>query len=67
MTGRSRIEPMTKFPVVRDLFVDRQRMFDNLTKLKGWVPIDGTSTRSGPGPKEVARRSRKSATPSPAA
>ncbi len=36
------LEPMSKFPVVRDLFVDRQRMFDNLVKLKAWVPIDGT-------------------------
>lgn len=46
------IEPMSKFPVVRDLFVDRQRMFDNLTKLKAWVPIDSTADL-GPGPKEM--------------
>lgn len=45
------VEPMSKFPVIRDLFVDRQRMFDNLTKLKCWVPIDGTHAL-GPGPKE---------------
>ena len=45
------LEPMTKFPVVRDLFVDRQRMFDNLIKIKGWVPIDGTYDL-GPGPEE---------------
>lgn len=45
------LEPMTKFPVIRDLFVDRQRMFDNLIKVKGWVPIDGTHSL-GPGPKE---------------
>lgn len=36
------LEPMSKFPVVRDLFVDRNRMFNNLIKLKAWVPIDGT-------------------------
>lgn len=36
------IEPMTKFPVIRDLSVDRSRMFHNLKKLKAWVPIDGT-------------------------
>ena len=49
-TGKNHIEltPMTKFPVVRDLFVDRQRMFDNLKKIKGWVPIDGTHDL-GPG------------------
>lgn len=37
-----RLEPLTKFPVVRDLFVDRSRMFENLKRMKAWVPIDGT-------------------------
>lgn len=52
-TGKSTfvLEPMTKFPVVRDLWVDRQRMFDALKKVKGWVPIDGTHA-VGPGPTE---------------
>jgi succinate dehydrogenase / fumarate reductase iron-sulfur subunit len=36
------LEPMTKFPVVRDLFVDRSRLFNDLKKIKAWVPIDGT-------------------------
>jgi len=36
------LEPMTKFPVVRDLMVDRSRMFQSLIDIKGWVPIDGT-------------------------
>jgi succinate dehydrogenase / fumarate reductase, iron-sulfur subunit len=36
------LEPMTKFPVVRDLFVDRQRLFNDLKRVKAWVPIDGT-------------------------
>jgi succinate dehydrogenase / fumarate reductase iron-sulfur subunit len=36
------LEPMTKFPVVRDLFVDRQRLFDDLKRVKAWVPVDGT-------------------------
>jgi succinate dehydrogenase / fumarate reductase iron-sulfur subunit len=36
------LEPMTKFPVYRDLFVDRSRLFHNLSRVKGWVPIDGT-------------------------
>lgn len=43
------LEPMSKFPVVRDLFVDRQRLFDDLRKTKCWVPIDGTYDL-GPGP-----------------
>lgn len=36
------LEPMKKFPVVRDLVVDRSRMFENLKKVKAWVPIDGS-------------------------
>jgi len=36
------LEPMTKFPVVRDLFVDRSRLFNDLKRVKAWVPIDGT-------------------------
>ena len=44
------LEPMTKFPVVRDLMVDRSRMFDALKRIRGWIPIDGTYDL-GPGPK----------------
>jgi succinate dehydrogenase / fumarate reductase iron-sulfur subunit len=36
------LEPMTKFPVLRDLSVDRERLFHNLRRVKAWVPIDGT-------------------------
>ncbi len=41
-SSRLRLEPMSKFPVVRDLCVDRSRMFENLQKIQGWIPIDGT-------------------------
>jgi succinate dehydrogenase / fumarate reductase iron-sulfur subunit len=37
-----RIEPLTKFPLVRDLVVDRSRMFGDLKRTKCWIPIDGT-------------------------
>ena len=43
------LEPMTKFPVFRDLFVDRSRLFDDLKRVKAWVPVDGTYDL-GPGP-----------------
>lgn len=43
------LEPLTKFPVVRDLLVDRQRLFNDLKRTKCWVPIDGTYNL-GPGP-----------------
>lgn len=44
------LEPMSTFPVVRDLQVDRSRMFDSLKKVKAWIPIDGTYDL-GPGPR----------------
>lgn len=39
------LEPMKKFPLIRDLQVDRSEMFENLKKVKGWVPIDGSYDR----------------------
>ena len=36
------LEPMKNFPLVRDLVVDRSKMFENLKKVNGWVPIDGS-------------------------
>jgi succinate dehydrogenase / fumarate reductase iron-sulfur subunit len=47
--GAITLEPMTKFPLVRDLFVDRSRLFNDLKRVKAWVPIDGTYDL-GPGP-----------------
>ncbi len=45
-----RIAPMKTFPVVRDVIVNRNRMFDTLKRLKAWIPIDGTYDL-GPGPR----------------
>ena len=43
------LEPLTKFPLIRDLMIDRQVMFDNLKKVHAWIPIDGTyNLGSGP-------------------
>jgi succinate dehydrogenase / fumarate reductase, iron-sulfur subunit len=42
LTSPITLEPMSKFPVVRDLQVDRERMFKNLKKVKAWVDIDGS-------------------------
>jgi len=44
-----RVEPLTKFPLVRDLVVDRSVLFENLMRVKAWVPVDGTyDLGSGP-------------------
>jgi succinate dehydrogenase / fumarate reductase, iron-sulfur subunit len=45
------LEPMTKFPLVRDLAVDRSRMFEDLKRVKAWVNLDG-SHELGPGPRQ---------------
>ena len=42
------LRPMSKFPVVRDLVVNRERMFDALKKIKAWIPVD-TYADVGPG------------------
>ena len=44
-----RLEPFSKFPVVRDLATDRSVIFENLKAVKAWVPIDGSyDLGSGP-------------------
>jgi succinate dehydrogenase / fumarate reductase iron-sulfur subunit len=44
------LEPLSKFPVIRDLMIDRQQMFENLKRVKAWVPVDG-SWAIGRGPR----------------
>ncbi len=44
------LAPFSKFPLVRDLIVDRSVMFENLKKVQAWVDTDGAYDR-GPGPK----------------
>jgi succinate dehydrogenase / fumarate reductase iron-sulfur subunit len=48
-----KLEPLSKFPVVRDLAVDRSVIFENLKKVKAWVPVDGTYDL-GSGPRVTA-------------
>lgn len=50
-----RLQPMKKFPVIRDLIVNRNTMFDTLKKLKAWIPIDGTY-ELGEGPRMPERK-----------
>jgi succinate dehydrogenase / fumarate reductase, iron-sulfur subunit len=45
------LQPMTKFPVVRDLVVDRSRMFEDLKRVHAWIQLDG-SHEIGPGPRQ---------------
>jgi succinate dehydrogenase / fumarate reductase iron-sulfur subunit len=46
------LQPMKKFPLVRDLTVDRGKMFEALKRVRAWIPIDGTYDL-GPGPRQA--------------
>lgn len=50
-----RLEPLSKFPLVRDLAVERAVLFENLKAIKAWVPIDGTYDL-GPGPRQFPKQ-----------
>lgn len=52
-TGNStiRLAPLSKFPLIRDLIVDRTRMFEDLKKVHAWIDVDGTFNDKEPGPK----------------
>jgi succinate dehydrogenase / fumarate reductase iron-sulfur subunit len=52
------LAPLSKFPVVRDLAVDRSVLFENLKAVKAWVPIDG-SYDLGPGPRQAPQIQEK--------
>lgn len=45
------LEPLPKFPVVRDLIVDRARMEVALKQVKAWVAVDGSWDLHGAAPR----------------
>jgi succinate dehydrogenase / fumarate reductase iron-sulfur subunit len=45
------LAPFSKFPLVRDLVVNRTAMFESLKKVKAWISVDGTWDTKGKGPK----------------
>lgn len=44
------LAPLSKFPLVRDLKVDRQKLFEALKEVHAWIDIDGPFDL-GPGPR----------------
>jgi len=44
------LAPFSKFPLVRDLIVDRSSMFEGLKKVHGWIEEEGSREESGFGP-----------------
>jgi succinate dehydrogenase / fumarate reductase iron-sulfur subunit len=59
-TGNStiRLAPLTKFPLVRDLIVDRSRMFEDLKRIHGWIDVSESFTNNVPGPKVFPEKQR---------
>jgi succinate dehydrogenase / fumarate reductase iron-sulfur subunit len=55
------LQPMSKFPVIRDLFVDRSRLFRSLQRVQAWITVDGYYEK-GPGPL-VSRSSQEASYP----
>jgi succinate dehydrogenase iron-sulfur subunit len=49
------LEPLSRFRVIRDLAVDRSVLFENLKRVKAWVPVDGTYDL-GPGPRITPKK-----------
>ena len=37
-----KLQPARTFPVIRDLLIDRSRMFEALKRIQGWVELDGS-------------------------
>lgn len=44
------LAPFTKFPLIRDLCVDRTSMFEALKKIRGWISVDGSEDTGQFGP-----------------
>ncbi len=44
------LAPFTKFPLIRDLYVDRTRMFEALKKVRAWNSIDSANDIGSFGP-----------------
>ncbi|MCA9184595.1 MAG: succinate dehydrogenase iron-sulfur subunit [Planctomycetales bacterium] len=56
--GEIELRPLTKFPVIRDLMVDRRRLFRALEKLQCWIPVDGYYD-AGPGPRQSQQQQQQ--------
>ncbi|CAM0116794.1 succinate dehydrogenase iron-sulfur subunit [Rhabdochlamydiaceae symbiont of Dictyostelium giganteum] len=42
------LAPFTKFPLIRDLVVDRSVMFEHLKRIQGWVEVDSSFAQGTP-------------------
>ncbi len=52
------LRPMSKFPVIRDLVVERSRLFQSLRRVRAWVAVDSYMDL-GPGPRVLANSRKK--------
>ena len=49
------LAPLTKFPLIRDLVVDRSRLFKDLKRIQAWVPVKGLNPKNE-GPRVLPTR-----------
>lgn len=56
--GEIELQPMSKFPVLRDLVVDRARLFRALQRVQAWVPVEGYYDM-GPGLRQSPEQQEK--------
>jgi succinate dehydrogenase / fumarate reductase iron-sulfur subunit len=52
------LAPLSGFPLVRDLVVDRSRMAADLVRVRAWTQLDGLHDQ-GPGPRESPEEQRE--------
>jgi succinate dehydrogenase / fumarate reductase iron-sulfur subunit len=58
-TGRRiTLEPLSKFPLIRDLVVDRCRLFNSYKRAQAWLPVDSDRT-SGPAPRQAPEQQQE--------
>jgi succinate dehydrogenase / fumarate reductase iron-sulfur subunit len=55
--GEIELRPMAKFPVIRDLVVNRRRLFRALERVEDWIAVDGYYDQ-GPGPRQSQEEQR---------
>lgn len=56
--GPITLEPLSKFPIERDLVVDRSRIFDSLKRVKAWIRLDSTADAPAPAVSPEVQRER---------
>jgi succinate dehydrogenase / fumarate reductase iron-sulfur subunit len=55
------LAPLSKFPVIRDLVVDRSRLFDDYSRVHAWIEVDSLRSRDPEPPRAPGEGTRDDA------